>query len=252
MSGATIFLAHSTLDIKAARRVRNLFEDLDHDVLLLKLSQEMTTAYLRELLTREIQARDWLVMIKSKNAEQSRWVDLEKSFARERHKPVFTIDLEECSKLQDAALLPCLKRQVAAVSRSIRVFLSYSRRDAEIARRLSTDLQGRGFEVWYDKAQLRPGVPWEDEIKQAIDRVLEKGALVCLLSKASLSSAYAMHEVRHALAQNGRVIPCVLERPDVVPPELQSIQWVDFSASYEQGLASLEQALHWPERLETT
>jgi hypothetical protein len=47
---ATIFLAHSSADVDDERRIRNIFESLDHDVLLLKLSQQMTEKYLENLL----------------------------------------------------------------------------------------------------------------------------------------------------------------------------------------------------------
>ncbi len=80
---ATIFVAHSTYDLADARLVRNLFEDRDYDVLLLRLSQSMTDDFLGTLLQREIQARDWLVVVSSENVQRSSWVEFEETYARE-------------------------------------------------------------------------------------------------------------------------------------------------------------------------
>ena len=157
---ATVFLAHSSLDIKEARRVRNLFEERDHDVLLLKLSQQMTEEYLRELLVREIQARDWLVMLHSANTDASSWVGFERHFAESRHKPVFEIDLAACAHLSDSECLHFLTTQVGSISRCIRVFLSYSHVDQDLSERLARALEAKGFEVWLDKDQLQGGDLW--------------------------------------------------------------------------------------------
>jgi len=244
---ATVFLAHSSLDITEARRVRNLFEERDHDVLLLKLSQQMTDEYLRELLVREIQARDWLVMLHSANADRSSWVSFERHFAEDRHKPVFEIDLAACAQMSDSESLRFLTTQVGNISRCIRVFLSYSRVDRDLSERLARDLEAKGFEVWLDTAQLQAGDLWEEQITQAIDKTLERGALVLLMSEASLRSVSVRNEVRQALARKGRVIPCLVHgTTNAVPPELRTIPWLDFSPSYERGLSTLVHTLNAP------
>jgi hypothetical protein len=47
----------------------------------------------------------------------------------------------------------------------VRLFLSYSRADAEeLAERLEADLSLLGFDVWRDQRQIRAGKEWEDEI----------------------------------------------------------------------------------------
>ena len=242
---ATIFLAHSSADIEDARRIRNIFEGLDHDVLLLKLSQQMTEEYLENLLQQEIQARDWLVVITSRNSRQSNWVAFEQSYAQDHQKPVFYIDVDRCRSLRADEVETYLKEQVAHISRAIRVFLSYSHRDdADVARRLKDDLEMHGYEVWLDIERIESGTNWAVQIQQAIDRTLEKGALVVLLSAASVANKGIMGEVDYALGRKGRVIPCLIKiRPAKVPPALQRIQWVDFTESYEKGLQKLLAAL---------
>jgi hypothetical protein len=240
----TIFLAHSITDVTDAPLIRNLFEELGHDVLLLKLSQHMTKDFLENLLQQEIQARDWLVVIRSEASRQSTWVNFEASFAEERRKPVFEIDLDGCRAVNVEDLEECLRTQVAEVSRRIRVFLSYHRADNDIARRLSEDLRVRGYDVWLDIERISGDQDFRKAIRQAIDRTLYKGALVLLVSARSVESKYVMDELNYALGRKGLVIPCVVNPPpETVPPALQHIQWVDCSVSYEKGLMQLLSAL---------
>ena len=49
------------------------------------------------------------------------------------------------------------------------VFMSYSRKDEAVMRRIVTFLRKRGIEVWVDNENLVPGTPlWEVEIEKAI------------------------------------------------------------------------------------
>lgn len=48
------------------------------------------------------------------------------------------------------------------------VFLSYSREDAEAARRIADALRAFGMEVWFDQAELRGGDSWDAKIKRQI------------------------------------------------------------------------------------
>lgn len=241
---ATIFVAHSNLDLVDARVVRNLFEDLDHDVLLLKLSQRMTDEYLRNLLQREIRARDWMVVISSGNARHSDWVDFEETYARDRAKPVFYIRLEKCSHFKGNDRKNCIETQVSSISRAIRVFFSYHRADMGIARQMATDLGERGFEVWLDMESIPVGASFTEEIQRAIDRTLARGAMVVLVSSRSMESEWVLTELNYALGKEGRVVPCLVEpRPAVTPLELQTIQLIDFTADYEKGFQRLLHAL---------
>lgn len=241
---ATIFVAHSTQDLADARIVRNLFEDRDHDVLLLKLSQRMTDDFLGNLLQREIQARDWLVVISSENAQRSNWVDFEETYARERAKPVFYIQLEKCSHLRGHDRENCIRSQISHISRAIRVFMSYHHEDNDVARRIAADLRIRGFEVWLDLESMPIGANFQEEILGAIDRTLKSGAMVVLVSWRSMESEWVLQELNYALDQEGRVVPCLVgPQPPNMPSELQSIQWIDFTRAYEEGFQRLLHAL---------
>jgi len=244
-AGPTIFVAHSSVDIDAARHLRNTLEELNHDVLLLKLSQNMTEKFLENLLRKEIQARDWLVVIRSENSQQSKWVEFEERFARERGKPVFSIDLDRCRSLSAEEAAKFLRKEASKISRRIRVFLSYSRNEQPLAQRLARDLRLQGFEVWLDLEQLKAGEVWATQIQEAIDRTLQRGALVFLLSEQSARSEYAMSEVKYALGRKGHVIPCLLGPSSAEMPDwLRRAACADFSRNYEQGFRELLESLH--------
>lgn len=244
---ATIFLAHSSLDIREARQVRNLFEDMDHDVLLLKLSQQMPEDYLRALLEREIKARDWLVVLRSANAAQSTWVSFEQTHAKAERKPYFIVDLARCAALPQEERLACLGDQVRTISRDIRVFISYSQRDAALADRLRSDLVSRGYEVWPEADHLTLGADFRDQLTAGIDASIAKGALILLMSPASLASDWVQFEVQYALSRKGKVLPCLAAHvnfPDV-PSTLQAVHWTELGSSYEDGLRRIVEALQY-------
>lgn len=244
-----IFLAHSQLDLHRARQVRNLFEDLGHDVLLLKLSQQMTEDYLRQLLTREIQARDWLVVLRSANTDKSMWVGYEQERAKGDRKPFFVVDLARCEGGPDRAppqdVDACLRASVLNISRDIRVFISYSRVDEPHAHRIRADLEARGYEVSFELDRLDPGEEIWPLLKGALDAAVRKGAVVLLASPSALRSAWVAHELDYALGHQGTVIPCLLgDLPAAqMPPGCQGLRWIRFTPHYEAGLAELVQSL---------
>jgi hypothetical protein len=55
----------------------------------------------------------------------------------------------------------------------LRIFLSYSHEDhSELAERLCRDLKRRpGYEVRFDKLDLRPGTDWEHALEEGLDWV---------------------------------------------------------------------------------
>jgi tetratricopeptide (TPR) repeat protein len=68
----------------------------------------------------------------------------------------------------------------APAKTKVRIFLSYSRHDAqELADRLRVDLERIGYDVWQDTRQIRAGTQWEQEITYAIQH---SHVLIALLS----------------------------------------------------------------------
>jgi hypothetical protein len=51
-----------------------------------------------------------------------------------------------------------------------RIFLSYGHDEhVGIARKLKSDFEARGHEVWFDEERLKPGADWEASIERGLD-----------------------------------------------------------------------------------
>ncbi|MFF0967196.1 TIR domain-containing protein [Streptomyces sp. NPDC003703] len=92
-----------------------------------------------------------------------------------------------------------------------KVFLSYSRKDSDWARRLSARLEGRLGELWVDWRAIHPSEQWRESISEAIRT---SDALVVLLSRGALASKYCLDECRQAIEQRKRILPVVID-PDL-------------------------------------
>ena len=67
------------------------------------------------------------------------------------------------------------------------IFLSYGRRDASaIAEEVAAFLGSRGFRVWQDRPEIKPGVPFLEKIEEAIH---QSDVMVALLSPHSVRRA---------------------------------------------------------------
>jgi len=108
-----------------------------------------------------------------------------------------------------------------------RVFISYSRKDIDFARKLAGDLEKAGFEVWWDISDLKGGDDWVQVIPTAIE---SSRYFIILLSPDSVLSQWVEKEYLHALKLRMKILP-VMIRPCTVPFALANINYLDFTAS---------------------
>jgi hypothetical protein len=234
--GAWIFLSHSTKDWDEVRRVRNLLEEKGHRPLVFFLKCLTEHSELDELIRREIEARTWFLLCDSDNASSSSWVQAEVAYIKKlKGKYHEQIDLNEAIEKQIERIDRLCKRVTA--------FLSYHRADQPYARRIRDALAKQDYSIWFDIEALSPGSDWQQEITSAIDRAVDRGFVLVLLSSNSVQSEYVMQEIRYALeksakaAHGANIVPILLNDPGVIqsamPPPLQlmlgGIQWFDFS-----------------------
>src|SRR5690348_2103837 len=91
------------------------------------------------------------------------------------------------------------------MANQVRLFVSYAHRDgASLAFRLHSDLEALGYEAWLDRARLRGGDRWTNEIEVALDRA---DVVLALLSEGSFTSDTCRAEQGWALDAGKRVIP---------------------------------------------
>ncbi len=122
------------------------------------------------------------------------------------------------------------------------IFLSYSRTDSEMLRRVSDTLKGEGLAVWTDES-LTPGTPdWQDAIEKAIEGA---GAVVVLLSPDAKKSQWVANELGYAGAYQVPVFPILVRGEDreSVPIQLINTQRVDIRSSFLSGMQQLVNAL---------
>ncbi len=123
------------------------------------------------------------------------------------------------------------------------VFMSYSRRDDIVMRRIVAFLRKKGIKVWVDNEKLIPGTPiWEEEIEKAIKGA---SAIVVILSPDSKNSEWVRREISLADQYRRRVFPVLVSGDAETSITLRLInrQFVDIRKNEAMGLDSLETAI---------
>ena len=111
---------------------------------------------------------------------------------------------------------------------SLDVFISYSRADSDLARKLNDSLQMQGKTTWFDQESIASGTDFQQEINRGIKAC---DNFLFLLSPRSVNSPYCADEVEYAASLHKRLVT-VLHRevnPADLHPELAKVQWIDFN-----------------------
>jgi TolB protein len=122
-------------------------------------------------------------------------------------------------------------------------FVSYSREDANLQRRIIAGLRGRGINVWVDVENLIPGSPaWEREIERSIRSA---SGVIVLLSPDSNNSEWVRREISFAEQNEKRIFPVLVSgnEDDSIPLRLSNHQRVDLRRHFQHGLDELANAL---------
>ena len=125
-------------------------------------------------------------------------------------------------------------------------FISYSRRQAnDFARKLTNNLLmgSPPIRVWLDARDVRAGRDWDDEIVEAI-RDCE--SFLFLMTRDSVKSqSVCKKEWTRALRYKKPIVPLRLDRDAEMPFRLDGREYIDFSESFDVGLARLSEHLQW-------
>ena len=116
-----------------------------------------------------------------------------------------------------------------------RVFFSYARSDAAFVLKIASALRADGVELWVDQLDIPKGARWDESVEGAL-----KGCscLVVVLSPASVNSFNVLDEVYYTLGEEKRVVPILLQACEI-PFRLKRIQYIDFTAGYQEGYEEL-------------
>src|SRR3970282_710846 len=92
-----------------------------------------------------------------------------------------------------------------------KVFVSYSRKDSVVARKLIEALKTIEQDVWVDWEDIPPAVDWLENIFRGMEG---SDAFIFLISPDSIASEVCNVEVKRAALNNKRIIPIVLRDVD--------------------------------------
>src|SRR5689334_2700478 len=126
-----------------------------------------------------------------------------------------------------------------------KVFVSYSRRDIEFARRLTDELKKSDLGFWIDWEGIPPTVDWWKEIEKGIE---EADVFLFLISPDSVKSKICGQEIECAVKNGKRLIPLVLRdiQGEETPSELSHLNWIFFrdTDDFDTGMQKLLTSIH--------
>ena len=202
--GGYVFLAHSHDDIDRVRKIRNYLEEQGFEPLCFYLKCLEQDAEVFELVTREIDAREWFVYLDSPNARKSEWVAKELEYAS-RHKDVIRFDLErEPSELKIAN----------QIMDSMRVFISCSQEDAALAKTIAEYLKSKDLKVFFAPESILAGADFRKSIFDGLREASKHGCVIVLLTESAIKSNWVKSEVVFAYEEGATLLPIFFSGTD--------------------------------------
>lgn len=220
------FISHSHLDIEKVRIIRNIIEEtFFYEPILFFLKCLSDETEIINLLQREIDERIWFVYCKSENAENSAYVQKERQYIDKimkggKFKHLLIVELDDF-EIWDEKCYDYIRNQISHQIRKTKIFLSYSGKDRELARRLYDSLTRRGFSVWWD-LDIQTGANFVDDITQKIkEHSYKDGIFLPILSENSKTSHVLNEEIKLALQNNALILPVAITESGYVnlPPK---------------------------------
>ncbi len=106
-----------------------------------------------------------------------------------------------------------------------KIFISYSRKDIDFARKLAGDLESAGYDVWWDISDLQGGDDW---VRTIPDAIATSQYVIVVLTPNSIESEWVRKEYTQALSLRKKIIPIMLA-PCSIPFSLNTINFVNFT-----------------------
>lgn len=120
------------------------------------------------------------------------------------------------------------------------IFISYSHEDSDFASTLAGRLVEQNAHVWIDAWEINVGDSLIERIQNAIQ---DAGALLVILSKASVESEWCKRELNaglmRELEEKRVVVLPVLKEDCTIPTFLREKKYADFRADFDTGFREL-------------
>lgn len=109
-----------------------------------------------------------------------------------------------------------------------KIFISYSRKDTDFAKRLASELEKNDLDFWVDWEGIPPTVDWWKQIEKGIE---EADAFLYLISPDSSASKICGQEIDCAVTPPKRIIPLMVKnlKDDKIRSHLSRFQLSDFA-----------------------
>jgi len=125
-----------------------------------------------------------------------------------------------------------------------KLFVSYSRKDTDAAKKIVEALQGLNHDIWVDWEDISPAADWMDRILRGIEGV---DAFIFLTSPDSIKSEVCKVEVTHAAKNNKRIIPVVVRQvnPNDAIDIIRNLNFIFLRAEdkFKDGIDKIQTAI---------
>ncbi len=212
----------NTEAISLSKNEKTDFEkDIDELIGILKIDKEYFERHkilLNQALKWQKQDKNPSMLLRGHNLEQATiWLKIGQK--REANKPL---------EIHDEFIK---ESQVKSSSERTDVFVSYSRTDGDIARKLNENLQIAGKTTWFDQESIASGADFQKEIYEGIQNA---DNIIFILSPESILSPYCADEVNFAQKLGKRFVTLLYREIDTTElhNSLSAVQWIDFRPNH--------------------
>lgn len=211
----TIFLSHSHKDIDKVRKLREILESLDFEPLIFFLQcLDDNNDELEDFIKREIDARRVFIYCKSKNAENSAWVQKELEYIKQSNiKRLHTIDID----LPFNESLVSLLESLCNIIKRNTVFVSCSHADQKIYESVRDMLVGNGYKVITHEAYFSADTEetYEEQYQKYIRQlqdIIKNGIFLPIITHNHIKSLRCGAELEAAMAYGNRslIVPLIV------------------------------------------
>ncbi len=185
----TIFLSHSHKDLDKVRKLRDILESLEFEPLIFCLKcLDDNCDELEDFIKREIDARSVFVYCKSKNSEQSSWVQKELQYIRQSDfRRVYTIDIDRPLHKTFVTLLNSLCK----IIKNNTVYISFAYKDKMLGYSVEKLLDNNGYKCFNEYDLLNNS----DDIKNVITQIVKNGIFMPIITVNYMKSIPCLKEL---------------------------------------------------------
>lgn len=130
------------------------------------------------------------------------------------------------------------------------LYINYSRKDIEFARRLTAEFPKYNLDFWVDWEGIPPTVDWWKEIERGIE---EADCMLFLVSPDSVKSKICLQEIDVAVKNGKRIVPIAIREIMIeeAPRAIMHLNWIffregdDFNAAMEKVIRAVQTDYEW-------